>query len=134
MLLKSSCNNKCVNSKNDNATHSTTNNSHRTTMTKQINAVAGRRDPLKGTECPKVTITHNNHLALTNEDGDDDDSDNNHNHNKDDDNGNGCNWILVEHKTANFNRRQRAKRRASIHQQRVDHSYDDDEAIRGAAA
>ena len=64
----------------------------------------------------------------------DDDRDNDHNHDSNDDSGDGDNWRLVEYKHANLNKRQRAKGKASIKSQRNGYSFDEDEAIRDAAA
>ena len=111
MLLENSCTNTCVNSKNSDGMHTTTNHSLSTTITKQVNAVSGKRDPLKGTECAEAVSIHNRYAALTNDD-DDDNSDNDHNHNNDDDSEDGDNWRLVERKKANLNKRQRAQEKS----------------------
>ena len=116
---------------NSNTTTEITNdndNDNHTTTTKQLNAVSGKRDPLKGIESAKAVITHNKYIALTNEDDNDSDDDNDNDSEIED------KWTLVDYKTHSLNKRQRAKRRTIKQQKSNDDCYDGDEAIRDAAA
>ena len=104
MLLESSRDSQCTISKSNEDEHAMTHNHNSTTTNKQLKAVSGRRGPLKGTECTKVVTTHNEYIALTNEDDDDNDSDNDHDHDNSDDN-----WRLVEYKKGQFKQKTASK-------------------------